>query len=154
MNVWKVILVTLVIFVTGAITGGLVTRRTSSAPQETSLRPSSTNRLHQGFRPDRMLRMDFIERAQHELALTPEQMREIEGILSASQARMRELWEEFSPQMRTEVKAAQQNIRELLTPEQRKQFEELMKKRRATRRGDWGRRGPEPDPARSNAPAE
>jgi Spy/CpxP family protein refolding chaperone len=155
-NVWKVILVTMVIFATGAITGGLVVRKTSSESAAEPGRPSATNRLHQAFRPERMLRMDFIDRAQQELALTPEQMQQIEVILSESQARTREIWEEFSPQMRAEVKSTQQKIRDLLTPEQRGQFEELMKRRRAPRRADWERRGPEHEatPGTPPAPAE
>lgn len=145
MNVWKVILVTLVIFSTGAITGGLLARKTTAHPPEESPPHSSTNRTHQGFRPDRMLRRDFLDRAQEELDLTPEQIGQLEVIVSESQARTRELWEEFAPQMRAEFKATQEKIRALLTPEQRKQFEQLMKNRRPPRRGDGERREPRLD---------
>lgn len=145
MNVWKVILVTLVIFSTGVITGGLAARKTAAPPPETSLQNSSTNRPHQSLKPDRMHRRNFLLRATEELGLTPDQIEKIETIVSASQIRTRELWEEFSPQMRAEFKATQTEIRALLTPEQQEQFEQLMDKRRSSRRGDGERRRPPPE---------
>jgi hypothetical protein len=138
-NVWKVILVTLVIFSSGVITGSLATRKTATPATELPSRHSSTNRPGLG-RPDRMLRMDFITRAQEELSLTPQQMEELEGIVHDGQTRTRALWEEFSPRMRAEFNATQEQIREVLTPEQREQFEEIIKKRQASRRGDRERR--------------
>lgn len=142
MNLWKLILVTLVIFSTGAITGGLVARKTAAVPPDVSSGQSVTNRPPQGFRPDRMLRRDFLERAQAELELTPEQMEQVEMIVSESQVRTRELWEEFAPQMRAEFRVTQEKIRALLTPDQQAEFEQLMLKRRHPRRGEGDRRRP------------
>ena len=80
-----------------------------------------------------------------ELSLTTEQKEQIEAILRESQERTRALWEEISPQMRAEFQATQEKIRDVLTPEQQQQFEELMKKGREPRRGDRDRRRPGPD---------
>jgi len=144
-NIWKVILVTLVIFSAGVITGSLATRRTLPSPEGETASNSQTNRPSQGFRPDRMMRRNFIERVGQELALTPEQTTQIEAVLRESQERTRQLWEEISPQMRAEFQATQEKIRELLTPEQQQQFEELMQKHRPPRREDRDRRQPGPD---------
>ena len=152
MNLWKVILVTLVIFSTGVITGTLVSRKTPKPGWE----PASTNRPSSGVRPDRRLRMEFITRAREELQLTPQQFAEIEEIVTEGQTRMSELWEEFSPQMRGEFDATQDRIREVLTPGQLEQFEELIRKRRSSRHGDRDKRRNEtngtPDAARSTEP--
>ncbi len=147
MNIWKVILVTLVIFGAGVITGGVVARRTHSQPGGESWRHSSTNRMGQGFRPEKVLRMEFITRAREELELTPEQIEQIELVVKESQTRTREIWEQVSPQMRAEVKAAQDRIRDLLTPAQRVTFEELMKQRRPSRNPERERHEPGPSPA-------
>jgi hypothetical protein len=146
-NVWKVILVTLIIFGAGVITGGVVARRTHSRPAEESWRHSTTNRMGQGFRPERVLRMDFVTRAKEELGLTPEQLEQIELIVKESQTRTREIWDQVSPQMRAEVKATQDKIRELLTPAQRETYEELMKQRHSQRNFERERREPAPDPS-------
>jgi Spy/CpxP family protein refolding chaperone len=74
-----------------------------------------------------------MKRFGEELELSPEQSAKIEFILAESQERTRELWEEVAPQMREEVKATQEEIRSVLTPQQQEKFEELMKKRRHDR---------------------
>lgn len=144
MKVWKVILVTAVIFASGVVTGGLVARKTL-APAQPQEFQSSTNRPGQAFRPDRRMRRDFVERVAEELELTPEQSAQIEAILRESQERTRKLWEAVSPQMRAEFKATQEKIRAVLTPAQQQQFEELMKRRHPPRGQDRGRREPGPE---------
>ena len=147
MKLWKVILVTLVIFSTGAITGAVVARKTLPSTPETSWRASATNRMGQAFRPpDRLMRKDFVRRIQSELELTPEQADQMEAIVQESQARTRQLWEQVAPQLRAEFKATQERIQEVLTPEQEQRFEELMKKRRPTRHEERDRREPGPEP--------
>ena len=83
MNIWKVIFVTAVIFGTGAITGGLVTRRMHWPSASHPTMHSVTNRMGQGFRPEKAFRMNFITRAKEELDLTPEQLEQIEIIRRA-----------------------------------------------------------------------
>jgi len=146
-SVWKVILATVVIFSTGVITGGLIARKTY-APAPPPEVHSTTNRPSQGFRPDRRMRRDFIERVSEELDLSPEQRQEVEAVLSESQQRTRKLWEEISPQMRAEFEATQDKIRALLTPEQQQQFETMLQRRHAPRGEDRDRRdrGPEGPP--------
>jgi len=135
-NFWKVILVTLVIFSTGVITGSMAARKTAAKALENSPQPTSAPRLNSGFQPDRRLRMDFITKVQEQLHLTPLQLEEIEVIVTEGQTKMCKLWEEFSPQMRGEFDATQDRLREVLTADQREQFEELIKKRRSSRHGD------------------
>jgi hypothetical protein len=152
-KLWKVILVTLVIFAAGAITGAVLARKAVAGGGRESL--SQTNRWEQGLRPpDRLLRGDFVKRMQAELELSPEQVLEVETIVRESQARTRKLWEEISPQMRAEFKLTQDRLRELLTPEQQQQFEELLKKRRPARHEDRERREPPPgsEPPPASAP--
>lgn len=143
MSVWKVILATFVIFSTGAITGTLVARKASPVTSDAVGQQGSTNRPSQSFRPDRRMRRDFMERFGEELALTDDQSAEIESILSQSQERTRELWEQVAPKMRDEFKATQDAIHGVLTPEQQARFEELMKKRR---RGDRDKEHEGPPP--------
>lgn len=134
MNVWKVILVTLVIFSSGVITGSLVTRRAAPSPAEAT-RQWPTNPPSMS-RPERLLRSEFLTKAREELALAPEQIEEVEQIVRDSQGRMRALWDEVSPRMRAEFNDTLARIRGVLTPEQQAQFEALMKKHQRSRRGD------------------
>jgi Spy/CpxP family protein refolding chaperone len=155
-NVWKVILVTLVIFSAGAITGSLVTRQALLNVEPFAEHHSTTNR-HGPGRPERMMRMEFLTRAETQLDLTPEQIIQIEEIVQDGQARTRTLWEEVSPRMREEFKTTQDRIREVLTPIQRDRFEELLKKRMGPRRGDRDRGDgeamkPPPPPPPPNTP--
>ncbi len=156
MKLWKVILVTLVIFSTGAITGGVVARKALGGASEKAGHHSLTNRVAEGFRPpERLMRRDFVSGIRAQLELTPQQAEQMEAIVQDSQERTRKLWEEFSPQMRAELKRTQDRIRELLTPEQQKKFEELMKKRRPPRHEDRERREPGPGgPGNSPPPPE
>ena len=60
--------------------------------------------------------------------LTAEQRDKIEKIVADGQERNRNLWAIVSPQMRDVIQDTRQHIREVLTPEQQKQFEELLKR--------------------------
>ena len=152
MNAWKVILATLVIFSTGAITGTLVTRKPVSTPDTSVTRPSDSS--PHGPRLDRRMRRDFLKRFGSELDLTPDQKARIESILSDSQERTRAIWEEVAPQMRVEFQATQEEIREVLTPEQRARFAELMEKRQKDRErgGSRDHRNPPPPGDRHDHP--
>lgn len=150
MSIWKVILATLVIFSSGAITGVLVSRSAAPAPEQAVPHATSTNRPSQRFGSDRIMRRDFIKRCGDELALTAEQTTNIEAILCASQQRTRELWEKVAPQMREEFHATQEQIHQVLTPEQQSQFDELMKKRHRPK--DRDRKEPPPGPPPPDGP--
>jgi Spy/CpxP family protein refolding chaperone len=150
---WKIILVTLVIFSTGVVTGALVARRTQRAEAGLPWRHAATNRVEQGARlPERWMRRDFVSRIQSELELTPEQAGQMEAIVRESQARTRQLWDEFSPQIRAEFKDTQARIREVLTPEQQRGFEEILKRRRPPRHEDHETPPPGPGDPLGNPP--
>ena len=67
-----------------------------------------------------MLNQQFVEQLDETLHLTPEQREKIGKIIADGQERNRDLWKLVSQDVR-------QRIRTELTPEQKKQFEELMK---------------------------
>lgn len=143
MKIWKVILATLVIFTAGILTGAVVSRlasrtrpplwRLHEAGDKKLLPPGSnreTARLTMPFSrpPARALARDFLERLDRELKLQPEQHRRIQKILEESQKRNKEIWEKIEPEVREEMKCSREEIRGLLTSEQRKHLDELMKR--------------------------
>lgn len=159
MNTWKVILATLVIFVAGVVTGGLLVSYADRAQQKNRrFLPRDNVRLPANANPsafgsprdpresqprlpnplqNRLLRgvsMEFLQKLEAEVRLTAEQRERIEKIIAAGQLRNKELWERVAPEMRREIAETQKRIREELTPEQRVRFEELMKSRPAGQR--------------------
>ena len=154
MNTWKVILATLVIFVAGVVTGGLLVSYADRAQQKNRrFLPRDNVRLPANANPsafgsprdpresprlpnplqNRMPRgvsMEFLQKLDSEVRLTAEQHERIEKIIAAGQLRNKELWERVAPEMRREIAETQKRIREELTPEQRVRFEELMKQSR------------------------
>ncbi len=145
MSMFKVIVVAMVIFGLGAVTGGLVVQRTQTTAvvpaKETSPRPP-----HFG-KSDQARRFDFLKCAEKELALSPEQNAQMELVVSNGQQRMRAIWEEFNPRMQAHYCETRDQINDILTPEQRERFEEFMKQRRPPK-GDatHGRDGPRDGP--------
>jgi hypothetical protein len=165
-NIWKVILATLVIFGTGVITGGLLVgysdrawRRPPPEPALTEGPPPmaaapSAGAARENRQPGLLppsLRRDFVERLDRELNLSAEQREEIRRIVNEGQQRTREIW-------RLEWIATRQRIRAQLTPGQRIHFEQLLKPQpRDARRILAGDRpstnSPEPDTVPAPAPA-
>ena len=154
MNTWKVILATLVIFVAGVVTGGLLVSYADRAQQKNRrFLPRDNVRLPANANPsafgsprdprESQLRlpnplqsrmphgvgMEFLQKLDSEVRLTAEQHERIEKIIADGQLRNKELWERVAPEMRREMAETQKRIREELTPEQRVRFEELMKSR-------------------------
>lgn len=122
MSPWKVILATVIIFGTGVLTGGFVAQR---AFRERPAGPQAS--AHQ---PDLVpvpytVRREFLERMDQHLNLSREQYDRIARILRDSQERTRIIVGLVSPEIQEELRAVRQEIREELTPEQRKKFEEL-----------------------------
>jgi hypothetical protein len=118
-NSWKIILATAVIFGCGVVTGGLLVNYIEHAYPE-------IRRPFAGPRPQ-ILNEQFVEQLNTALQLTPEQREKIGKIIADGQERNRDLWKLVSPQFRGVMQDVHQRIRAVLTPEQRKQFEELMK---------------------------
>jgi len=128
-NSWKPILAALVIFATGVVTGGLtVNLRT---------RPPGLRLLEQRTTPlqnwDNRIR-DLGRRMERQLNLTTEQREHVEAIVRDSQRRIKGVFDEATPRARDEFRQTRSKIRDVLTPEQRRKFEELFKPREAAPR--------------------
>ena len=158
MNTWKVIFATLVIFVTGVVTGGLLVSYADRASQRSrSLRQRAEGRVpgnNQNLpamviprdpqsqrlpnliqnRMPRGVSLEFLQKLDAEIHLTAGQHERIEQIITDGQLRNKEIWERISPELRREMAETQKHIREVLTPEQLVRFEELMKQSRSAGR--------------------
>ena len=147
MNSWKIILATVVIFGCGVVTGGLLVNYVERAHPEIRRPGAGPHRDRPATqelplpRPQ-MLNRQFVEQLDAALHLTPEQREKIGNIIAEGQERNRDLWKLVSPQFRGVMSDVRQRIRAELTPEQKKQFEELMRQL-----------APHHPPAATNAPA-
>ena len=128
MNNWKVIFATVVIFGAGVITGGLLVNYVEHSHPKTARRPAVeahpavTNqsvRLADAVkaRLPEVLSKQFLQRLDENLHLAPDQHDAIQKIISEGQNQMRKVLQD-----------ARLEIREILSPEQRQQFDELMKR--------------------------
>ncbi len=129
MNNWKVIptivCATVLIFGAGVFTGGIlvnyvkkphprpVVRRAPAAGQTNSMAANARGRP---IRPPEILSKDFLQRLDGDLHLNREQHEAIQKIISENQNQIRKV-----------IHDARLEIREVLTAEQRKQFDELVK---------------------------
>lgn len=126
MNVWKVILATLVIYSAGLLTGGLLVRQFTPPPP----RPPAES----GAAVPLWMQQRFLERMKRELELTPAQSARLQRVFAESRERVDLLWSLVAPEMRTEFREVEDRIKAELTPEQRRQFDELRRAR--TRRAE------------------
>ena len=110
MNTWKVILATIVIFTAGAVTGALLVRY-SAHP-----RPGPGG-----------MRLEFLRRMERDLNLTGEQQQRIDKILKEGQEQTRKIMEPVSPALHAELQRIKDEFRQVLTPEQQSQFDQLLK---------------------------
>lgn len=124
MNTWKAIFAALVIFAAGGVTGGLLVWRLEPAPAPA--RHSSGLKSGQLGSPSGM-RFEFLRRAQRELDLTPEQREQIDKLLKDSQERTRKIMEPVAPEFHAELQRAKEGFRAVLTPDQQKRFDDLVK---------------------------
>ncbi len=169
MNYWKVILATVVIFAAGVMTGGLLVNCVQHTRPKNSKRPETaffaTNSIPKTNSPNlsraaefpklrlpEMWGKEFVGRLNDTLQLAPEQRDKIEKIIADGQEQDRVIWTNNAAQMRKVLQDARQQIREQLTPDQRKQFEDLMK--HPPRRPSGATNAPAnfPPPAATNTP--
>ena len=119
MKTRKVILATIVIFAAGAFVGGTVvkvrTARVATVTPTNSPPPSA------------LLQERFQARLKKELQLNSDQTNRIDKIFAESNARIKILWSLVHPEMEKERQEVRESIRGILTPEQRKTFEKLLK---------------------------
>lgn len=126
MNSWKVILATIVIFGAGVITGGLLVNHVEKPLHAAPAPTAGWSDVPPQLRPE-MLNYRFVQRLSDRLDLKPDQRQKIEKIIADGQNRTHDLWKLVGPQFQSLWRDTRQQIREVLTPEQRKQFEELMR---------------------------
>lgn len=139
MNSWKIILATAIIFGAGVVTGGLLVNYVDHAHHPKAVRkmqpnadahsPNNTNRNQQArVRPPELFgrdSKDFMRQLDEMLKLTPEQHEAIQKVIAEGQSQMQKSVQNVRQDTRRKV-------RDQLTPDQQKQFDELMK--RALRR--------------------
>ena len=166
MNYWKVILATVVIFGAGVLTGGLLVDYVSHSHQKAVRRPQAnvvarpqTNNpappVAQDFPMPRVARemgKQFVQQLNDTLRLSPEQRGKIEKIIAAGQEQNREIWTNIAPKMRAVMEEVNQQIREELTPEQVKPFEEMLKHPPRKASGTNAPAANMPQPLRTNVP--
>lgn len=147
MNVWKIVCATLVIFIAGIVTGVVLVRlgergprpwsrparETVVAPRGATNPPSANpvranNPAANPSGPVPPLNREFVPLLERQLRLTAKQREAVERIMKATQERIRELRLGLEPELRQEMRQAQEQIRAVLTPEQREQYQRLMKR--------------------------
>jgi len=111
-----VVLATVVIFATGVVTGGVLVKWTGQAPPAAPAQPFWS-------------RFEITRRAAHQLELTAEQRTHIDEIIRNNQELIADYFRILEPDVQQVFHKMRESIREELTPEQRKRFEELAKKR-------------------------
>ncbi len=148
MSGWKVILATLVIFLTGFFAGVLFPRTAiSSAPRNApplSLVPPP---------PPIERRLELLRRLTRELSLSDDQRTKINAKIEESQERTKLLWDLVTPELQEEFRRLRNEVVEELSPEQRKQFEERSRRYRRERgqRSDTNAPLPSVDRPKPNA---
>jgi Spy/CpxP family protein refolding chaperone len=142
-NTWKAILAALVIFGAGFVTGNILNRMSTATktPAVASVPRNPTRPSQQPLSLEQLRKVELMGRVQKDLDLSPEQHARIEKIISDSQERIRDLWEQVAPDIHDEYEDVQKKVCEELTPDQKKRFGDLMKAQQH-----------KPKPAATNAP--
>ena len=146
----------MVIFVTGVVTGGLMVRHVDHGRDR---RPQHSTGAARSGQPTAAgaMRIEFLRRMERELDLTPAQREPIDKILKEGQERMKKLMDTVEPRRREEFKKTMEEFRAVLTPEQQKRFDELVKQQqqrgREQRKAAPPRERPPQGPPANNTPA-
>jgi uncharacterized membrane protein len=149
-NNWKVIFAAVVIFGTGVITGGLLVNYVHNSRPKAAHKPAAdthmlaTNQVYPPaaakLRPPEILSRQFLQRLENELHLAPDQQEAVQKIIDDGQNEIRKV-----------IQDSRLEIREILTPEQQKQFDELI--RRPFRKPLFNTNAPAAVPLPTNVPA-
>ena len=98
------------------------------------------------------MRIEFLRRMERELELTAEQHEPIDRILKEGQERTKKLMDTVEPRRREEFKKTIEEFRAVLTPEQRKRLDALVKQQQQRAR-DQRKAAPPPErPPQSLSP--
>ena len=160
MNYWKVILATIVIFGAGVLTGGLLVGHVSrpSAPLFSPFRrtpppkPGIYDTLPPQMRPG-FLNTNFVQELNDKLDLNPKQREQIRRIITQAQQNTHDLWKLVAPQFQVVWHDTREQIRDVLTPEQKKEFEFLLRQQRQSRRQPATNAPPDMPSSATNGPA-
>lgn len=138
-RVWFALFV-LVVFCVGLAGGVLIGRRLPrERPVDRVLRgPRDVPPGALDGRRGGPMRGVLVERLARDLDLTPEQRVRIDAILAAGRARLETLQRDARQRFDDEGRGLRAQIRDVLTPEQQRKFDE----QNALGRGPFGRRGP------------
>ena len=148
MNNWKVIFATIVIFGAGVITGGLLVNYVNYSHARPAHHPAMTADAHapatsppphqielpRQLHPLEILDKDFLAKIDAVLHLSPEQSIAIKKILADGQEQNHAIWTNSTAQMRKVMQDSRRQIRDQLTKEQQKDFENMLKQFRAPRK--------------------
>jgi type IV secretory pathway VirB10-like protein len=154
---WNAILAALAIFACGVITGGLVVShvyKSNPTPAQAGIatsnlpapapapvppptaptveaRPVAKDRapVKKSFERVAKSRVEFLERISRGLNLSEEQRDRISGILRKRQNRVKKISERVGPEIRDELKLANEEIRRVLDSDQRRRFERMHRMR-------------------------
>lgn len=139
MNYWKVILATIVIFGAGVITGGLLVNHVAHPAHPFSIysphppKQPIYDTMPEQLRPE-FLTTNFVKQLDDNLNLSPKQKEQIRKIIAQAQQNTHDLWKLVAPQFQLVFRGTRQQIRDVLTPEQKKEFEFLMRQQRSLRK--------------------
>lgn len=145
MNLLRVILATLVIFSTGALSGYFVAKKTLEQESVAPRRPGGPRNGPPSWEERRKF---MIERMREDLELTATQTEQVTAIFAESGERSKELWKQFKGPMDAEVERVNDQIRAILDPGQLVKFEEQLKRRK-----EGHQKGPPPDGAKPQGAA-
>jgi len=120
---WKVILATLAIFIAGLITGSVMVK-TLVNPMPPRPVPQNPVLLQPG-----PIREEFVRRMTEELELTPEQREKVLHIVHESQERTKLLYSLIGDDVREEMRQTRDSIRQQLTGDQAKKFDDMLRRR-------------------------
>jgi hypothetical protein len=126
---WKVILITMVIFGCGVVTGGLLMKAGLPHFPIVELAPRTNNVGSQPPAFNQLQQPAFLRRMDKQLDLTPDEHDKIAKIMNDSQERTKPLWKLIAPGLREEMKRVRGEIRAVLNPKQQKDFDDLLKTR-------------------------
>ena len=124
-NAWKPILAALVIFAAGVVTGGLTVQIRQPRPPPNPGGNAPIKKVPAMPREAQL--RELSRRMQAELDLAPEQRDRIEAIVRDSQERMKAVRDEVGKKIGEEFREMLRKIRGELSPDQRRQFAEIMK---------------------------
>lgn len=156
MNSWKIILAALVIFGAGVMAGSLIAMHHSLNPPdvENSSAPDNHPPHIDIPRPPLVEQPNkkLLQQLNDKLKLTSDQYTNIQKIIIEGQEKNHALWTNVAPEFRAVILDTHRQIREQLTPDQQKEFEELLKQLHPPRKQNSTNAPPKMAPV-TNAPA-